>query len=141
MTASPRYFTVESANSTLPLVRRIVSDLLELHPRWRDAVTAYEVAQVDATADAEPDDARDARIHAGRLAGEIESCLDELHQIGCVFKGFDAGLVDFHAWHDGRVVCLCWRAGEPLVNHWHELDDGYAGRRPLDHTFSSASVP
>jgi len=29
-----RYFTIDQANSTLPLVRRVVGDLLQLHPRW-----------------------------------------------------------------------------------------------------------
>jgi hypothetical protein len=141
VTEHPRLFTVESANATLPLVRRIVSDLLQLHPRWRDAVAAYELAQVDVTTVDETEEARAARIHAGELAGEIESCLDELHQVGCIFKGFDAGLVDFPALHDGRVVYLCWRSDEATVGHWHELDDGYAGRRPLDHSFFPASLP
>ena len=32
---------------------------------------------------------------------------------------------------DGRPVLLCWRLGEPEVQFWHEVDAGYAGRRPL----------
>jgi hypothetical protein len=28
-------------------------------------------------------------------------------------------------------VLLCWRFGEPEVQFWHEMDAGYAGRRPL----------
>jgi hypothetical protein len=138
MTDAPRIFTVDSANAALPLVRRIVADLMTLHPRWRDAVTAFELAQVEASAAAESDEARDARMLAGRLAGEIESCLDELAQIGCLFKGFDAGLVDFPAMRDDRLVYLCWQHGDAVVRHWHEVDAGFAGRRPLDTTFSSA---
>lgn len=138
MTDEPRSFTVDSANAALPLVRRIVADLMALHPRWRDAVTAFELAQVEASAAAESDQARDARLLAGRLAGEIESCLDELAQIGCVFKGFEAGLVDFPAIHDGRQVYLCWQHGDASVAHWHEVDAGYAGRQPLDSTFTRA---
>ncbi|HEX3927404.1 MAG TPA: DUF2203 domain-containing protein [Gemmatimonadales bacterium] len=127
-----RDFTVEQANATLPLVRRIVGDLQQLHPRWREAVTAYEEAQSTATAAGESEEARVARLEAGRLAGEIETCLDELEQIGCLFKGFDAGLVDFPAQLDDREVYLCWRAGEDCVEHWHEVDGGYDGRLPID---------
>jgi hypothetical protein len=29
------------------------------------------------------------------------------------------------------VVYLCWRFGEDRIGHWHELDGGFAGRRPL----------
>lgn len=127
-----RHFTADQANATLPLVRRIVSDLLDLHPRWRLAVAAFEVEQAVTSPDGETVPARVARLEAGRLAGEIEACLEELEQIGCVFKGFDAGLVDFPAMLDGRDVYLCWQFDEPRVDHWHELDGGYAGRQPLD---------
>ncbi|HRP09378.1 MAG TPA: DUF2203 domain-containing protein, partial [Gemmatimonadales bacterium] len=85
---------------------------------------------------AESDASRKARLEAGRLAGEIEACLDELEQVGCLFRGFEEGLVDFPARHEGRVICLCWRAGETEVSHWHELNAGFPGRQPLDHSFA-----
>ena len=135
MNTHRRYFTPASANATLPLVSRIVSDLLRLHPQWRQAVTEYELAQDGADASSETEDARRARLAAGRLAGEIEACLDELEQIGCLFRGFEEGLVDFPSQHDGRVVCLCWQHGESEVSHWHELDAGFPGRQPLDASF------
>ena len=127
-----RQFTIAQANATLPLVRRIVRDLLDLHPDWRSAVAAFEAAQVATTASGETDVARVARLEAGRLAGEIETCLDELEQIGCVFKGFDAGLVDFPSVVDGHDVYLCWQFDEPELQYWHETDGGFAGRQPLD---------
>jgi hypothetical protein len=130
------YFTVESANATLPLVRRIVDDLLVLHPTWRAAVTAYELAQDGADATAESEEARTARLEVGRLAAEVEGCLDELEQVGCHFRDFDIGLVDFPAQREGRVVSLCWHRAEPTVSHWHELTTGFSGRRPLDESFT-----
>lgn len=127
-----RHFTNEQANATLPLVRRVVRDLLDLHPRWRAAVAAFEAEQAIVSASGETPEARAARLEAGRMAGEIEACLEELEQIGCVFKGFDAGLVDFPAVLEGRDVYLCWQYDEPRVEHWHEIDGGFAGRQPLD---------
>ncbi len=127
-----RQFTIAQANATLPLVRRIVRDLLHFHPEWRAAVAAFEAEQALASAEHESDTSRQVRLEAGRLAGEIEACLDELEQIGCVFKGFDAGLVDFPAVVDGRDVYLCWQFDEPRVEFWHEIDGGFAGRQPLD---------
>jgi len=127
-----RHFTVEQAQSTLPLVRRIVSDLLDLHPRWRTAVAAFEAEQAVVSASGETPAARALRLEAGRLAGEIEACLEEFEQIGCVFKGFDSGLVDFPSMMEGRDVYLCWQFDEPRIAHWHEIDGGFAGRLPLD---------
>ena len=66
-----------------------------------------------------------------RLAQQINGYLDELSSVGCVFKGFDDGLVDFYSKLDGRDVFLCWRLGESEIAHWHELDSGFAGRQSL----------
>jgi len=139
MSEALKVFTIEEANRTLPLVSRIVADLIALHPQWRAAVAAFEAAQVGVTAAAESDDARKLRLEAGRLAGEIETCLDELGQIGCIFKDFETGLIDFPAFHEDRMVYLCWRHGEPRIEHWHELDSGFAGRRPLDYDLLPAA--
>jgi len=126
-----RHFTVTQANATLPLVRRIVGDLLDTHPRWRAAIAEFEAEQARTSASGETPRAAEARLEAGRLAGEIEACLDELEQVGCLFKGFD-GLIDFPAVLDGREVFLCWRFNEPRVEHWHDVDSGFAGRQQLD---------
>jgi hypothetical protein len=130
-----RLFTPTTANATLPLVSRVVADLVRLHAVWRAAVTSYELAQADADAASESVAARDARLEVGRLAGEIEGCLDELEQVGCLFRDFEQGLVDFPAELDGRTVCLCWQRSEAEVGHWHELDAGFTGRQPLDDAF------
>jgi hypothetical protein len=132
MTVPRKTFTIESANATLPLVRKIVDDLITLHPAWRSAVSAYELAQDGADSQAESTAAKAAREEAGRLAGEIESCRAELEQIGCLFRGFDLGLVDFPAFREGQEIVLCWQQGEPTVDHWHEVGAGFAGRQPID---------
>ncbi len=61
----------------------------------------------------------------------VDAYLEELSNVGCVFKGFDDGLVDFHSRIEGRDVFLCWRLGEEEITHWHELDAGFAGRQEL----------
>jgi hypothetical protein len=46
-------------------------------------------------------------------------------------KDIDEGLVDFPALRHGETVLLCWMLGEDHVAHWHTIEDGFAGRRPL----------
>jgi hypothetical protein len=48
-------------------------------------------------------------------------------------KDIDRGLVDFPALHpeSGETVLLCFELGEPAVDHWHDLEEGFAGRKPL----------
>ena len=69
-------------------------------------------------------------VDAITLANELEE-RGELEQIGCEFKGFDAGLVDFHGRLEEREILWCWKFGEERITHWHELDAGFAGRQPL----------
>ena len=125
-----RYFTVEDANRTLPLVRRIVNDIVEDYRRWKDAVHRYELLAGAPTAETDP---TPGELHdeIERIAERIAGYIDELSAIGCLFKGFDDGLVDFYGKRDGRDVFLCWKLGEPAVEHWHEIGDGFAGRQPL----------
>jgi hypothetical protein len=127
-----KYYTVEEANKALPLVRMIVSDIvrqdrivddlqrrlatLTKARRPSNDVYAEEIAQFQAELDAED--------------GKLRSYVEELGKLGVELKGSD-GLCDFYCVMDGREVFLCWRLGEPEVSYWHDLDAGFAGRKPL----------
>ncbi|MGH7658634.1 MAG: DUF2203 domain-containing protein, partial [Gemmatimonadales bacterium] len=118
-----RIFTLEEAASTLPLVSRIARDLQDEYPRWREAVAHYEVLTDSARADwGETPELLAARTAVTESAERVNFYLEELKQVGCLFKGFDAGLVDFYSMMDDRLVFLCWRLGEPHITHWHEIE-------------------
>lgn len=55
-----------------------------------------------------------------------------LHTCGVLIKDPKIGLLDFPARRAGRTVFLCWKVGEDRIDHWHEVDAGFAGRQPLD---------
>jgi hypothetical protein len=127
-----RIFTVEQANRTLPLVSRIVHDIVTLYPRWRERVREIEVLAADARMEQPDPRAEQLEREAQALAAEIEGCIREIEQLGVEYKlPLDAGLVDFPGELGGRQIYLCWRLGERAVEHWHELDAGFAGRQPL----------
>jgi hypothetical protein len=130
---APRIFTLEEAEATLPLVRRIAGDLSAEFDGWRIAVGEYEVLAAAATSEGgESAELREARERVSEHARRVSALLQELDALGCVFKGFEEGLVDFYTLRDDRLVFLCWRLGEPRISHWHEVDAGVAGRRPVD---------
>jgi hypothetical protein len=129
----PKLFTLAEAERTLPLVRRIVADLMAEYPRWRAAVSRFELLTGGARADwGETSELVAARDDVTAAAACINQYLKELEAIGCVFKGFDAGLVDFYSLRDDRPIFLCWKMGEPRIGYWHELDAGFGGRQPID---------
>lgn len=127
-----RTFTVAQANRTLPLVRRIVLDIVDGHRAWSRAVRAYEGAATWARADSPADELGALEAEVRRIATEIDGYLGELRELGVEFKGFDLGLVDFPGERDGRPICLCWKLGEDEVLYWHETSDGFAGRQPIE---------
>jgi hypothetical protein len=125
-----RYFTVDEADRTLPLVRRIVRDIVHDYAEWKERVRGYEYLAGRQQAE-ESAEQRAARREVEVLAERIEGYIDELASIGCVFKGFEEGLVDFYGRMHDRDVFWCWKLGEPSIEYWHEIDDGYAGRQPI----------
>jgi hypothetical protein len=129
----PRIFTLAEAERTLPLVRRIVHDVMLEYAVWRRAVGRYELEAGSLKGDEEEPAAVGAlRAEVEHSAARLDRYLAELEQVGCVFKGFEEGLVDFCALRDDRLVFLCWRYGESRISHWHEVDAGFTGRQPLD---------
>ena len=63
---------------------------------------------------------------------ECARCVDAIHGRGAIVKDVDEGLVDFPALRHGEEILLCWRLGEDEVAYWHRLEEGFAGRKPLD---------
>jgi hypothetical protein len=49
MEGMPRVFTPSQANRTLPLVSRIVADIVRTHAEWREVVSACEIAAAAAS--------------------------------------------------------------------------------------------
>ena len=62
---------------------------------------------------------------------EFYTILEQLEKIGCLVKDIDEGLIDFFHCFEGRDVFLCWKAGEERITHWHEIEDGFAGRKKI----------
>jgi len=111
-------FTPAQANRTLPLVKRIVRDILAKAREYR-ARTGKGGPEIEAR----------RRL----LEREVDGHIAELRRIGCEYKdwSFDMGLVDFPGRIDGKDVLLCWRSDEEAVTWYHLPEAGFAGRQPI----------
>lgn len=139
--AEARIFTLDEAERTLPLLRRILTDLRNEYRVWQDALADYELLTGAAHAgEAESADLTGARRAVTDSADRISAYLGEIEAVGCLFKGFDAGLVDFYTLREDRLVFLCWRVDEEHITHWHDTEAGYAGRQPVDATFLTTTL-
>jgi len=104
----PIFFTPKQANEFLPQVKETVERSIAIKKE----------------ADALKDDTEMADAME-RLGREIQ----KLEELGCVLKDLNIGLLDFPAVRLGKRVWLCWKLGEENVAFWHELHEGYAGRK------------
>ncbi|GIX04080.1 MAG: hypothetical protein KatS3mg113_1086 [Planctomycetaceae bacterium] len=142
-----RQYSVRAANRTLPLVRMIVSDIVELHrdvSERRDRLS--RLLQRRRQQPVRPDD-----IYAEELR-EVERVLeqdeqryrgylDELHELGVELTDPVVGQVDFPTSIDGRPAFLSWKLGEPEVTHWHSADEAADHLHPLDQQVFAEEEP
>lgn len=127
-----KVFSVEQANGTLPLVRKIAEDIVEGHKVLHSARLRYrEIRGQGSPTDEQGQEMRALEEETERRQEKLESCVHELEMIGCQLKDYEMGLIDFPAERDGKSILLCWKLGEEKVSHWHSLDGGYGGRQPL----------
>jgi len=126
-------FTVDEANRTLPLVRRIVEDVVRQHRVWREKILELDLVSSSARP-GDQDRSQRLEREVQALAREIDGYQRELGELGIQLKDRRLGLVDFPSDMMGRPVLLCWRLGEAEVQFWHDAEAGYAGRQPLEPT-------
>jgi len=120
-----RVYSLDEANAMLPDLR----ERLTLIRDARRVVIATSTLVKDRVA-----------ADGGGVAGEpayfeavrtLRAELEHLAEIDVVLRDPESGLLDFLGEVEGRRVWLCWRLGEERVGHFHELDSGFAGRKPL----------
>lgn len=130
-----RIFTLAEANAMLPLVRVITRDLVRLS---REVVERHQrVEHVKAgrnITSGDPYDEELAQIEEelSKDRARLHEYVEELRQLGVEPKNGVEGVVDFPTMLEGELVYLCWKYGEAEIRHWHTLDGGFAGRRPLN---------
>lgn len=144
--SSQRIFSVEEAEALLPKL----SAEFENVARLRRHVDAHlsRLAEGGVRLDAErpletpgvPEALRPDLVRLQQLVEALAQTVERIAQHGCVVKDLELGLVDFYSVRGERPVWLCWQYGEPHVAFFHGLEEGFAGRRPLDGAQQSGIV-
>ena len=128
-----KYFTVDTANKMLPLVRSIATDIVQKFRELGDLRERLELLQgtrSQGLSSAHREEVEEVEREFERTKDGLAGLVAELGELGVELKGPD-GLVDFPAIMDDREVYLCWKLGEPNVAWWHEKHEGAANRKAL----------
>ena len=131
-----RIFTVAEANALLPrlnvILERQMTMLREIdgiHEALRGHGLDPQMLEPD------PNDSREVADLKQRMRDKVrdfQAGWREVEATGAVVKDVRQGLIDFHGRRGPETVWLCWKYGEPAVAHWHTLEEGFSGRRPLE---------
>jgi len=132
-------FTLDEAQSLLPVVESLLNRAIEakeaaggLQEEIGDLARRIFVTGgmfIDLAAQ------QKRRIALEALVQRAKESLEEIDSIGVQVKDLDTGLLDFPCILEGETVLLCWKRGEPRIEFWHRIEDGFAGRQPIDARF------
>lgn len=133
---SEKTFTLDEAQSLLPVLESLLRRAME---------GKRLIEQVDAEIEAIShriflnggtfvNVLRFARRKAEREKAlqRVKDAVAEIAATGVQVKDIDIGLLDFPCLVDGDMLLLCWKLGEGRITHWHNLTEGFAGRKPID---------
>jgi hypothetical protein len=129
-----KLFSVAEANRSLTLVKRVVSDIVDDYKKLRSLHEQCRLLEAKGRAN----EVGKVRQKYAFVNDHLAELNEELEKIGCEIKDYHIGLVDFPSLLEGREIYLCWRLGEKQVEHWHPVDEGYTGRRPITELYDPA---
>jgi hypothetical protein len=136
-------FTLDEAQSLLPLVESLLNRAAE-SKQAADAIEAelgLLVRRIHVAGGMMVDIGHVAaqRATLDQHVQRARETVAEIDAIGVQVKDLDSGLLDFPCRVDDEVVLLCWKAGEPAIEHWHTMEAGFKGRQPIDERFRRRS--
>lgn len=129
------YFTTKTANQTLPLVSRIVGDIVVLSQEVNETQSrlAFLTNGRDPSEVNEYTEELEAiKQNTDEKSLRLNSFYDELLDLSIDPTSAEEGYADFPALRGEQEVCLCWKLGEPEVMYWHAMGEECSRRRLVD---------
>ena len=140
-----KYFSRHEAEELLPMIGDYLGQALEQKKKIDelDEELSRGAARIMALGGSIPPLEQLAKNRADRqkLASELEEGVKRIQETGCVIKDLDIGLIDFPSLRGGEEVYLCWKLGEERIVYYHGIDEGFAGRKPLDDSLPDTEPP
>lgn len=135
-------FTLDEAHTLLPVLESLLRRGMEAKKQVEEIEAEFQKLnhRIFLVGGSEIDVVKLARRRAASDKGmqAIKDCLAEIEATGALVKDMDNGLLDFPCEVDGEIILLCWKMGEERITHWHGLEEGFAGRKPIDERISRA---
>lgn len=131
-----RTFTLEEAQSLLPVLESLLKTAIE-GKKSAEAIDAefQEIAHrvfLNGGTFLKIVPLAHRKAEREKAVQAVKDAITEISAIGVQVKDLDMGLLDFPCVVEGQTILLCWKLGEKAITYWHGLEEGYAGRKPID---------
>lgn len=135
----PRYFTLVEARAALPAVGRSIREAVHAKGRYLEAEKVMQdlgqrILMLGGI-HVDTHSAETWKAQRDTSAQTLKTSMESIENMGVLVKDLDVGLVDFPTLFRGEEVYLCWRMDERDIDHWHGVNEGFAGRKPIDKHF------
>ena len=132
----PRTFTVSEAETLLPVLESLLRSAIEAK-KLIEEVDAEQQAlanRIFVNGGTLVNVVKVARRKAEREKAlqKAKDAVAEIDATGVQVKDLDIGLLDFPCVVGDEVILLCWKLGEKGITHWHGMEEGFKGRKPID---------
>jgi hypothetical protein len=132
-------FTLDEAQTLLPIIESLLNRAIEAKQAAEDlqeeaGILVREIL-VSGGLHVDIGTAQKRRSALEAQVQRANGALEEITTSGVQVKDLDTGLLDFPCLLEGETVLLCWKRGEPRIAYWHRIEDGFAGRQPIDARF------
>lgn len=135
------FFELPTARRMLPLVRRIVKEILETQERLDQLQPEQERLDRDRRSLLWPERSRRYQLRDEAAAAEerLRRAREELGQLGIALIKPKAGWVGFPTIVNGRSAFFSWEPGEEQIDFWHFA--GETARRPVPAGWLPSNQP
>ena len=136
----PRTFTLEEAQMLLPVLKSLLEQAMK---------AKQEIGQIDEGFQnlkhrvflsggllVDVGKVASRRAEREKAMQAIKDAIAEIDAIGVQVKDLDIGLLDFPCKVENEIILLCWKYGEEKIEFWHGMEEGFAGRKPIDERIS-----
>ncbi|MEK6937135.1 MAG: DUF2203 domain-containing protein [Nanoarchaeota archaeon] len=127
-----KYFTLDQAKDSLKDIKKLIQELKNL----KDSLDLFNSINIEYSDDYNGnfDELNFTKINKDfhKMSYDFFCKIEEIEKTGCLLKDINEGLIDFYCLYEGREILLCWKEGEEDIEYWHEIEDGFRGRKPIN---------
>ena len=119
----------------VPLLERVVRDVIDRYGSRRKSKERLEelvvISRQFSSCEIQ-ETINNLRRQIGEYDQDMDSYDKEVRLLGGILRDARRGLVYFYSEKEGRRIFLVWDPAHPEAVSWHELDESFADRTPVE---------